>query len=244
MNLTTAALCTALTVLLTLAPGGVEPTDDLALADRHFEEKSYKPALEAYRAVYAAETGATDRRGHALLRIGRCLRRLQEYDRSLGFLDRELPAFRGTIWQGRAHALRGQISLTMPHYYYKKGDRISRGEWIQGATYHYTYYDDLIAAMRDLETAVDLLYGTSAVKSIANEERARRGADFAKACFDMAAPSESHRNQKGGLVGLEVHETSPPTTRSTVSGSSTGRIRRDTSSSRPASRSSSVPRRS
>lgn len=205
MNLTTACLGTVLTVLLTLAPGFVEPADDLALADRHFKEKSYKPALEAYRAVYGAESGPTDRRGHALIRMGQCLRRLQEFDRALGLLDRELSGFGGTIWNGRAHALRGQIALTMPHSYYKKGDRISRGEWFQGATYHYTYYDDLISALKDLEAAVDLLDGTASVKSLTAEERARRSADFTKACFDMTTALEAHRNQKGGLKGLELH---------------------------------------
>ena len=178
--------------------------DDLELANRLFAEHSYKPALEAYRRVYADESRSTDVRGHTAVRIGECLRRLKKWDEALAFLRAEESRFASSrLWRARIVALRGSIALTMPHWYYQKGDEISRVRWIQGATYHYTYYDDLIAAMKDLEEAAHLYEPFVKEAPDGPKERERRAAEFAGICFEQATALEAHRTQKGGFVGFE-----------------------------------------
>ncbi|MCA9319668.1 MAG: hypothetical protein KDB53_02985, partial [Planctomycetes bacterium] len=179
--------------------------DDLARADRHFREKSYSPALEAYRLVLADGSRPIPVVGHAFLRASECERRLKTWDLALRRLESIPTRLEGSVWEARALALRGEISATMPHYYYQKDEQISRESWIQGATYHYTYYDDLIAALKDLEAAVshfDQLKETWA--AVPGDDRDRTRREYVEACILMAKTLEAHRDQKGGLEGLEA----------------------------------------
>ncbi len=96
----------------------------------------------------------------------------------------------------------------MPHYYYKKGDVISRNEWVQGASYHYTYYDDVLGALRDLAQARKLYapHLTLGEKK-SKEALATMAGEYSEICLNMAAALEAHRNQKGGLAGFEAAES-------------------------------------
>ena len=189
-----------------LVSGGSTPpaVDDLAQANRFFAEHNYSKALELYATVRADLDRPLDDRGHAFLRSARCLRRLKRWDESIALLAKPDPAFQSGIWTARSQALRGTISLTMPHWYYKKGEQISRENWIQGATYHYTYYDDLIAALKDLDSAARL-YEPFVSTPLSSDLAERRVREFVKICIEMATAIESHRSQKGGLIAFEPH---------------------------------------
>ncbi len=193
--------------LLSTEFGVASQQDELEIANRRFEEHSYQPALEAYRKVLASEGRSVADLGHSALRIGICLERLQRWDEALRELEELEKRFGGQIWEARLRGLRGSINLTMPHYYYQKGEEVSRTRWIQGGTYHYTYYDDLIAALQRLGEAWTLWqpFKPLSDSSLSAAERTRRGEELGRVGFDMAAAIEAHRQQKGGLLGLEPH---------------------------------------
>ena len=186
--------------------------EDRALQDRldearsAFDKHNYKPALKAYRAALAEASRPLEQRAECYLRIGECLRRLKRWDEALDHLDfaKGRPFFLGTIWEGRVLALRGQIALTMPHFYYKKGKIVSRTEWIQGATYYYTYVDDLRLGMKDLEHAAKVFDGfADAELKAANPEKRRFAKEAVAAMTSMAEALEAFSGQVGGLKGLE-----------------------------------------
>ncbi len=180
--------------------------DQLEEARGAFRKHNYKPALRAYRAALAQTSRPLDQRAECFLQIGECLRRLKKWDDALAHLDisGDRPFFLGTIWEGRVLALRGQIALTMPHYYYKKGEIVSRTEWIQGATYFYTYVDDLRQGMKDLERAVKVFdqFSEQELKADAREKK-RFVKEAVAAMTSMAEALEALAGQLGGLKGLE-----------------------------------------
>ncbi|MCB9833685.1 MAG: hypothetical protein H6807_14570 [Planctomycetes bacterium] len=187
--------------------GNAWQQDELEVADRKFEEHSYQPALEAYRKVLASEDRPADVLGHSALRVGLCLQRLQRWDEALKDLEGLEGRFKGLVWEARLRMLRGNINLTMPHYYYQKGEEFSRTRWIQGATYHYTYYDDLIAALRLLESAWELWQPQLpwSVPALEKAEATRRAEEVGQLGLALASALEAHREQKGGLVGFTPH---------------------------------------
>ena len=180
--------------------------DDVDRADKLFADHSYGEAAKVYRRILDDTTRPVDERSRGLLRLAECLRKLTRWDDAITELGRERAEWRGTIHDARRLALRGAVTLTMPHWYYQKGEQRSRQNWIQGATYHYTYYDDLIAAMKDLEEAAHLMRPFLTPAALGDDEkvRTRRGEEFVRVAFDMAAALEAHRGQKGGLVEFDV----------------------------------------
>lgn len=180
--------------------------DQLEEARSAFQKHNYKPALKAYRAALAQASRPLPQRAECYLQVGECLRRLKRWDEALDHLDfsKDRPFFLGTIWEGRVLALRGQIALTMPHYYYKKGKIVSRTEWIQGATYYYTYVDDLRSGMKDLESAVKVFdrFADQELKS-GKQEQQRFVEESVAAMTSMAEALEAFMGQVGGLKGLE-----------------------------------------
>ncbi len=183
--------------------------DELAKADQHFADKNYKLALASYENVLVEKGRPIAQSGHAFLQSARCEERLKKWDEALARLaGNGSRPFVGSIWEPRVLALRGGISLTMRHYYYKKGDIISRDRWIQGATYHYTHNEDLRSSLNDLEKAV-LLFGPFLEKGIlpiGDERLASRVAEYTKYSLQMVHAIEQHRSQHGGFNGGEVHK--------------------------------------
>ncbi|MFT7620244.1 MAG: hypothetical protein ACI97A_003901, partial [Planctomycetota bacterium] len=202
-----------LLVSLILAGGYAFATqDEVEQADKDFKEHSYRPALKGYQEILADPKRSEDARGHAARRIGLCLERLKKWDDALKHLDTTYAQFAGSIWRPRIRALEGAIRVRMPHYYYKKGDVISRQQWIQGATYNYTYYDDVLSGMKALGEARKLYEPflpkwSPGMTSISDDERKVRADEYSRLCFNMAAALEAHRQQKGGLNGIEPAES-------------------------------------
>lgn len=202
----------AVLLLIALAIGGFQGQravarlfeDDLEKADRLFDEHSYKPALAAYEKVLADGARPIDGRGHALVRAAECERRVKSFDAALKRLADKVKAFEGTIWAGRAHALRGSIALSMPHYRYVKGEQISRGEWIQGAVYEYTYLDDLRIALFDLEEGEKLLrpFVDAGIAIPDPKELTRRIDEYVDLALAMTAAIELHGQQLGWNIPI------------------------------------------
>ena len=190
---------------LVAATGG--PQDELDLANQHFAEGSYKPALAAYHNVLAAKSRSEADRGHAALRIGRCHAKLKSWDEGLRFLAAQEQSFSEKIWQPRLLGLQASLTMEMPHWYYKKGDQISRERWIQGARYHYTFYDDVVGALKLTQRARQLWQPFIPIpanrKELSTAEVERRVDEFSRICFEGALAFEGHRNQKGGLIALQ-----------------------------------------
>jgi alpha-2-macroglobulin len=126
--------------------------DVLSQADKAFAEKTYSAALDLYRTA-AKDPNFAASHDRAAVRIGECLARLNRPDEALDSLAAYASEKAGTRGERLARIERGVVALTMPHYYYEKDGKRSRGEWVQGGTYVWTENDDLLFGTADLERA-------------------------------------------------------------------------------------------
>lgn len=183
--------------------------DELARADRHFQSKNYKQALKSYQLVLNDGERPIEDAGLAFLQAARCHVRLKKWDDGIALLASDtLKRFDGSIWGARALALRGSVTLTMPHYYYKKKDLITRDRWIQGATYHHTKPQDIRSSLKLIEKAT-LAFGPFLEKGIlppGNKELTTRVAEYVRMSLHMVQALEEHRSMHGGFNGAELHK--------------------------------------
>ena len=135
----------------------------LADADREYEEKSYARALDAYRAVLAANVEHPER-ARIELQIAHCLVRLEKWADALPALTAYLKAHTDDVWAARAHGEWGNLYRQMPHWGTKKGDSYSPGERLPDGEYVDRWEEDLADARTHLETAKRLYDGFLAAK--------------------------------------------------------------------------------
>jgi uncharacterized protein YfaS (alpha-2-macroglobulin family) len=175
-------------------PGGFGGQDDaLAKADKAFADKTYQAALDAYRAAEKDPRFAAEQ-DRVAVRIGECLARLNRGDEALASLKAHIDLAPSSRGARLALLERGVVALTMPHQYYEKDGKRSRGEWVQGGTYHWTEADDLLGGVRDLEAARALGLKHAAEGGAAWTAADRRA--HARALLELAAGLEQlHRGR-------------------------------------------------
>lgn len=133
-----------LAAILLLSVGGVfvglsmaeDKPDQLAEGDKHFAEKSYRKAYEAYE-QYLKDNPNPGKWFEIKLRMGHCQAQLENYDKAevdlVGLTDdnRLTP-----LQRGRAAYRLGRFYGERPHYYYEnaKGEK-SWGRWQQDSKY-------------------------------------------------------------------------------------------------------------
>ena len=132
--------------------------DMLAEGDKHFEEKSYRKAYEAYEKYLADNPEANDW-FRIKLRMGHSQAQLGNYDKAEVELTTLADSEKITdIEKGRANYRLGHFYMNRPHYYYEnsKGEK-SWGRWIADSTYHHTEHDDVKNSKDRLAKSFELL---------------------------------------------------------------------------------------
>src|SRR5579871_2346480 len=94
--------------------------------NRHWDEKSYSLAEEAYRNALAADPKLPER-PELELRIAIVLLREREWDSAVSAMEDYVKAYRNTLWEARAQIWRGRLYATVSHNGYRVGKKIVRG---------------------------------------------------------------------------------------------------------------------
>lgn len=152
------ALAIALTGLFVGLTWADEKPDMLAEGDRHFEEKSYRKAYEAYE-KYLTDNPESDQWFRIKLRMGHSQAQLGNYDKAEGELVSLADSDRITdIEKGRANYRLGHFYMKRPHYYYEnsKGEK-SWGRWIADSSYHHVERENVENAKTRLAKSFELL---------------------------------------------------------------------------------------
>jgi tetratricopeptide (TPR) repeat protein len=170
---------------------------DKAAADVEFGKKNYARAVELYKKALTTLT-----RSHADApaieeRLRDCWLGMRKWDDAITEAKATIEARPGTFHAARAGAFIGRIASNMPHYYYKKDNVISRGEWVQDGEYHWTEYQDYRDASAAFEAAL-VIYEklqASADAELAKQSVKREDlvADAVSAYVDHAALLENSR---------------------------------------------------
>ncbi|MBX3460715.1 MAG: hypothetical protein KF696_12255 [Planctomycetes bacterium] len=153
-------------VILLLSVGGVfaglsmaqDKPNQLAEGDKHFAEKSYRKAYEAYEA-YLKENPKPSNWFELKLRMGHCQAQLGNFDKAeLELLSLADHKGLSEIQQGRANYRLGRFFAERPHYYYenKKGEK-SWGTWQQDSKYVDLSRSDAESAHKRLKLSFDKL---------------------------------------------------------------------------------------
>ena len=121
-------------------------------ADRDYGEKSYARALDAYRAVLAANAGHPERT-RIELQIARSLIRLEKWSEALSALAAYLKVHTDDIWAARAHHELGNLYRQMPGWGSKKDDTFYPAETVPGGEYVDAREENVTNARTHLETA-------------------------------------------------------------------------------------------
>jgi alpha-2-macroglobulin len=100
----------------------------LDAADRHFQQKSYSEALEAYRTVLKSGTELGDRRPEAEYRYAVSLGKAERWDEALAEAEAFARRRPGSAWEARGQYWLGRLLIAVPHTGYQVGDRIYRGD--------------------------------------------------------------------------------------------------------------------
>ncbi|MEW6278360.1 MAG: alpha-2-macroglobulin family protein, partial [Candidatus Eremiobacterota bacterium] len=99
-----------LALLMLAGPAlGAGPDPAWKAAAQAFRERSYRPALDAYRAFERAARPQDPRRQEARYRIAMCLIHLKETERARRVLDDWLPSAPDTLWKARGLIARGDL---------------------------------------------------------------------------------------------------------------------------------------
>ncbi|MEZ6195211.1 MAG: hypothetical protein R3F20_05715 [Planctomycetota bacterium] len=195
----------ALAAVFSRAGAGATPQDQFAEAERLFAEKSYRPAIEAFGAIFHDPSWPEITRAKALLRMAEANERIQQWDEAIRLLTDHESSVKIPIWHGRLLALRGSVALTMPTYYYEKDGVRTRGRWVQGGDYHHDEEANVVAALRDLEAAVVQLRPIVAGMGVVESDADRTTAEISsRAALQYAQALEAFRNSHGGFKnGIE-----------------------------------------
>jgi len=147
-------LLLGLACTLAVGPLARSGEEDVARADKLFEENNYAEAATAYRALLDGEADAETLR-HAWRRIVLCELRLRRFDPALEAAESFVERMKGTPFEPRAHRMAGNLWLNVPHWGTRAGGTFHRDEWKQGIQVR-SYRHDKTRAVAHLQTARDL----------------------------------------------------------------------------------------
>ncbi len=138
--------------------GAQDTKDWLAEGDRHFAEKSYLKASEAYEKVLKAEPAHAEV-FRLKLRMGKCQSQLENYDKAeeiyLGLADDKSLA---PLQTARANYHAGLFFAQRPHYYYENSKKErSWGRWIADSRYVDVSRKDAERSKDRLKASFDIL---------------------------------------------------------------------------------------
>ncbi len=138
--------------------GAQDTKDWLAEGDRHFAEKSYLKAFEAYEKVLKAEPAHAEV-FRLKLRMGKCQSQLENYDKAeeiyLGLADDKSLA---PLQTARANYHAGLFFAQRPHYYYENSKKErSWGRWIADSRYVDVSRKDAERSKDRLKASFDIL---------------------------------------------------------------------------------------
>jgi hypothetical protein len=199
-SLVVIALVTAATFVgITLAE---DKPDSLAEGDKHFTEKSYLKAYDAYK-VFLKDNATSPEAFRIKLRMGHCQAQLGNID----IAEKELVALADSdgltdLQRGRVNYRLGHFFADRPHYYYEnsKGER-AWGNWIADAQYHDMQRQDAEAAKTRLFKSAELLLpiGTAAMKELTTKRAEALGLvdEAFNAALDAAAALHSWQYHLG-----------------------------------------------
>jgi uncharacterized protein YfaS (alpha-2-macroglobulin family) len=129
----------------------------LDAANRHFQQKSFSEALEAYSAVLKSGAELGDRRPEAEFRYAVSLGKAERWDEALQEAEAFARRHPGTIWEARGQYWLGRLLIAVPHNGFQIGDRIYRGndvpktEAAEKAQQVWLYAEDLKRAIAAFE---------------------------------------------------------------------------------------------
>jgi uncharacterized protein YfaS (alpha-2-macroglobulin family) len=190
-----ARLFSALGALLFVAAGALafnlnfaaaeDAKDQLAEGDRHFTEKSYLKAYEAYEKVLKAEPKHSES-FRIKLRMGKCQSQLEGYDKAeeiyKGLAD---DAGLNDLEKARANYHFGLFYSTRPHYYYENSKKErSWGRWIADSQYHDVSRKDAEQAKDRLKAAFDIFAPKAAEAFKGIEKDGNASIDLVREAFD------------------------------------------------------------
>lgn len=112
----------------------------LAQADQHFKDHNYKEALESYKKTLVM--GLQERPDYVKLQILKIQLKLKAYDDFIKDFNTFLPQLSPNIWKARMLHLAAKSYQKMPHYGYKRNDKIYRDKSHREGQYVYLYSQD------------------------------------------------------------------------------------------------------
>jgi len=121
-------------------------------AEKSFEEKNYKQALEAYEA-FVEQSPDGFWVPHAKFQSARCHYLLSEYDEALDLLTTFVESKPGLLWEARARQHLASLFHALPTYGYEKDDKVTYNYENHEGEYRYMYEENRDIAIGHLETA-------------------------------------------------------------------------------------------
>ncbi|MEE9391888.1 MAG: MG2 domain-containing protein [Planctomycetota bacterium] len=186
-------------------PGGLAGTgddDDMKKADRFFDDKTYLPAIEIYKKILADSSQPSSDRAKSLQRMAVSFDRIARQDEAIAVLTEHSGVAKSMLWQGRLAAARGSISLRMPHHYYLKDGKRTRGRWIQGGVYHDTTKADVLDAMTYFAIGAEKLQAALEAEVAPKHSWVE---EHSAAAIGMSQALEMFRDQHGGHHRFDIH---------------------------------------
>src|SRR5579871_411047 len=192
------------------------PKELVQQGNRHWDEKSYSLAEEAYRKALAADPKLPER-PELELRIAIVLLREREWDSAVSAMEDYVKAYRNTLWEARAQIWRGRLYATVYHNGYRVGKKIVRGNDVPKSEGKETpkrldlRAEDSAKQFEAFYRAKQLMDRFRSAR-LAPEERRSLTADEIELNFDLANLSRTMRDSgrfDGASVDWDLNPTEP-----------------------------------
>ncbi len=166
--------------------------EDLARAEKLFQDKNYQEAADIYATALPKVTDPKEV-SRLAQRLVACHVRLQRFDAALDDAEGWVRRAEGSPWEARARRFAGDLWVSVPHWGTRSGGTFYRGEWRQGIQLRSARHDKKISVAhlekaRDLYAAYDTKEKAKPLAQALGSEKDAAGwhAERVQALFDLA----------------------------------------------------------
>ncbi|MCD4658416.1 MAG: hypothetical protein K8S87_12850 [Planctomycetes bacterium] len=143
-------------ISLNLILASEDSQDLFAKAEKFFNEKSFAKALSNYTEALKNSGAEFTKRQLTRFRIAQCQHQLKKYNEMLKTYEELIKDYPSTTLTVDVLTEFADNLIRLPHYYYKKDDKISWGKWISGGNYHYVRESNIKKAEKNILAAKEL----------------------------------------------------------------------------------------